>query len=192
MTRTATLALAVVLVVAGCAGDDDEVPVGTTSTTFATTSSTSTTSTSAETDVEALATERYLAYWDARFAANEAPAANPDAPALRELATGAQLDSVIAETTRNRDEGIAFRRPESSVAERRVQIISIDPDVVRLQDCATTDGIVYRVDSGEVIDDSVVTHSIEATMRLVDGEWKLESAQLLQSWDGVAGCALAE
>ena len=193
MTRTATLALFVVLGIAGCAGDDDdEVPVGTTSTTVAPTSSTSTTLTNAETDVEALVTERYLAFWDARFDANSAPSADPDDPALKEYATGEQLENVLEETVRNREEGLAFRRPANSVSERRPTIIEIDGDVARIHDCAINDGVVYRVATDEVVDESVATHSVEATMRLVDGEWKLEAARLLQRWEGVAGCALAE
>ena len=61
----------------------------------------------------------------------------------------------------------------------------------QLQDCATNDGIVYRVATGQVIDDSVVTRSVSATMRRVDGTWKLAEARVLQEWKGVAGCALS-
>lgn len=189
MRRAALLALAIA--VAACGGDDDDVvPDGTTTTTAAQTSSPST-STSQVVDDEAAVSERYLAYWEARFAANE-EGAPPSDEQLRELATGEQLESVLAEISRNREEGIAFRRPGSSVADRRLTIVAIDGDVARLQDCAVTDGIVYRVATGEVIDESVATHSIEATMRRVDGVWRLEAARLLQEWDGVAGCALAE
>jgi hypothetical protein len=159
MTRVTTIAVALVLACAGCGGDDDDVaiPQGTSTSTTVQETTTSTTPMDAidEDDV----TARYEAFWDARFAANEEPV-DPDSPALREYATGAQLEKVIAETRRNQEAGLA-------------------------------DGIVYRVDSGEVIDDEVVTHSIDVTMRRVDGEWKVESAQLLQAWDGVEGCALA-
>jgi hypothetical protein len=55
----------------------------------------------------------------------------------------------------------------------------------------TNDGVVYRVKSGDVIDDAVGTSSLEAVMRRIDGVWKLESTKLLQHWDGVSGCALA-
>lgn len=191
MTRVAVLAVAIVLGAAGCGDDDDTaIPDGTTTTTATTSSSTSSATNGAD-DADADVTDRYLAYWDARFAANE-----EDAPAsdeqLREYATGAQLEKVLDETARNRDEGIAFRHPTSSVAERRPTVVAMEGDTATLQDCAVTDGIVYRVETGEVIDDSVATHSIEATMRRVDGEWKLEAARLLQEWEGVAGCALAD
>ena len=190
MTRAALLALVLAIAGVACSGDDDDaaVPDGTTTTT----SSTAPTSTTAKpASIEDEVTARYLAYWDARLAANEEGAPESD-DELRDLATGAQLEQVLEETVRNREEGIAFRRPESSVAEHRVSIIEIADDVARLHDCSVNDGIVYRVATGEVIDDSVGTNSVEATMRLVDGVWKLEAARLLQQWDGMAGCALAE
>lgn len=188
MARIGTLLMIVALLGAGCAGDDDSIPSGTT-TTQAERSTTSSTTSAATIEAEVVA--RYEAFWDARFDANQAPAANPDDPALRELATGAQLDEVLKETQRNRDEGIAFRRPPNSVYKRRVTAISVEGDVARLQDCVTNDGVVYRVESSEVIDDAVGTSSLEAVMRRVDGVWKLESTKLLQHWDGVSGCALA-
>jgi hypothetical protein len=60
-----------------------------------------------------------------------------------------------------------------------------------VQDCSVNDGVLYRVATGEIVDDSVVTNSVEAVLRLVDGSWKVESTRLLQKWEGVAGCALS-
>lgn len=191
MARIGMLIVAVAVVLgAGCSDDDGAIPEGTTTTRQPTTSSGPTTSSTTSGGAESDVTRRYEAFWDARFAANQAPA-DPDDLDLPELATGAQLEEVLDETRRNRDEGIAFRRPQDSVYERRVTVISDDGDMARLQDCVTNDGIVYRIDTGEVIDDSVGTSSLEATMRRVDGVWKLESTKLLQHWDGVSGCALA-
>ena len=194
MARTALLIAALVTALASaCSGSDAAIPAGTTTTRSPRTSVTSgnaTTTTRAAASAEADITRRYKAFWDARFAANEAHASS-DESALGEYAIGAQLENVIDETRRNRSQGHAFRKPESSVAERRVKVLDIIGDVAHLQDCATTDGIVYRVADGSVIDDTVVTQSVEATMRQVDGTWKIESARLLQEWKGVAGCALA-
>ena len=194
MARTPLLvAVLLALLVSACSGDDAAIPAGTTTTLPSKTSVTSdnaTTTTRAAASVEADITQRYEAFWDERFAANQAPV-DPAKAGLREFATGAQLNEVIAETTRNRDEGIAFRRPKDTVYKRRVHVISVEGDVARVQDCVTNDGIVYRVASGEVVDDKVATNSLEAVMRRVDGVWKLESTKLLQRWDGVSGCALA-
>ena len=180
-----TAALVLVLAAAGCSNDGEALP-GTTTTTRPTT----TTTTEPEQTAEEEAVERYLAFWDARFEANSEPV-NPDHPALREYATGEQLENVLEETRRNAREGRAFRRPENSQGRRSVRVVRIEGESAMLQDCVVNDGVVYRVDTGEVIDDSVVTHSVEATMARVDGEWKLESARLVQRWEGVAGCALS-
>ncbi len=144
-----------------------------------------------ETTIEEEIVDRYKAFWAARFEANQPPV-NPDHPGLREYATGTQLENVTAETRRNLANGTAFDRPKESVARRQVRVVSINGDEATLQDCAVNDGIVYRPSTGEVLDDAVVTHSVEATMQQVGGVWKLEAARLLQSWEGVAGCALSD
>lgn len=135
--------------------------------------------------------DRYMAFWDARFQANSDPV-RPDHPGLREFATGAQLDSVIAETRQNAEDGVAFRRPADSVYERRVVVVERGGGVATLQDCVTSDGIVYRVADRQIIDDEVVTRNISATMRKVAGVWKLAASSELQEWEGVAGCALSD
>ena len=201
--RRARVALAAaLLVVASCSGDDEAIPAtssstaSTTATTDRLTSTTQTGDTSTSTsapadDVEALVADRYLEFWDARFEANTDPV-DPDNPRLRDLATGEQLANVIDETQRRKDAGLAFREADGSVKERRVRVVNVEGDVATLQDCATNDDVVYRVATGEVVDDSVVTRNISAEMRLVDGEWRLAGAQELQKWEGVAGCALSD
>jgi hypothetical protein len=134
--------------------------------------------------------DRYVGFWDARLAANEVPP-DPDDPALAEFATGPQLDNVVAETRQRLDDGLALRSADPSRTSHDVTVISQTADRAELQDCFVNDGIVYRPDTGEVIDDSVVTRSVSADMVLVDGVWKLERATVVQQWEGIAGCALA-
>lgn len=196
MTRWVRLAVVVALGLASaCSNDSDAIPAGASTTrssasaTTADRDTSTTTSTAVTAEAEIIA--RYEAFWDARFAANQPPA-NPDHPGLREYAIGAQLEEVLAETKGNQEDGVAFRRPPNSVYARRVKLISIDGDTARLYDCVTNDGIVYRVESDDIIDDAVATKSLEVVMRLVDGNWKLERTTLLQRWDGVSGCALAD
>lgn len=182
--------LTVLLVMAACS-DDESVAEPTTSrrSTHAETP-TSTTSTTAP-SVEEQLIERYQAFWDARFEANQEPV-NPDHPGLREYATGAQLDNVLEETRQNAEDGIAFRRPANSVAESRVRVLEINGREATLQECVVNDGVVYEVATGEVVDDAVVSQSVRATMRRVEDVWKLADTRLLQEWEGAAGCALAE
>lgn len=180
---------------AGCNSRDQQIPetpriTTSTSSSAATSAPTSTSSSVASSD-ESSVVDRYVAFWEARFDANTAPV-DPDDPQLREYATGSQLEQVVDETTARRDDGLALRRPADSVSRRRVTVVSNDGRTASVQDCSVNDGIVYRVVTGEVVDDSVATLSIEAELERLDGKWKVASTRLIQQWEGIAGCALAE
>ncbi len=178
-----TAALVLVLAAAGCSNDGEALP-GTTTTTRPTT----TTTTEPEQTAEEEAVERYLAFWDARFEANTEPV-NPDDPALRQYADEGQLAQAVLETTQRRDQGLALRAADDPVAEHRVKVVRVDGKTATLQDCVTDDDVVYRVATGEVVNDRVGTRNVEATMRRIDGVWKLVHTRVMQTWEGVAGCA---
>ena len=200
--RRAAIVLAACLVLGSCSGDDDDaIPDSSSSTPSSTSSSSSSVTSASQPDdtssttstpdgVEALVTARYIEFWDARFEANTEPV-DPDSARLRDLATGDQLTNVVAETQQRKDSGLALRAAEDPVKERRVRLVDVQGDTASIQDCATNDDVVYRVATGEVLDDSVVTRNISAEMRLIDGQWRLAAAQELQKWEGVAGCALS-
>ena len=185
--RRATLA-SVLVAASACGGDDSALRAPTTPSSVDAEGVASSTAPATPRGREVI--ERYVAFWDARFDANSDPV-NAEDPRLRELATGSQLDRVVAETQRNRDDGLAFRWPQNLVDEHRVDVLEIRGGVAALQDCFTNDGIVYRVATGAVVDDTVVTRSLLATMRRVDGVWKLAETRQLQQWEGVAGCAVS-
>ena len=205
-TRGGLIALAVLLGIGtlGCSGDDGATP--STSTTAARRSSTttettgpastseSTTSTSGSTppgqSTEEEIVARYIGYWDARFAANSGTP-NPDDRALRDFATGAQLDAVIAETRSNLENGLAFRPAANPSDIQRVDVIQLEGDHAVVQECVVTDGVIYRRDTGEVVDGEVYTQNIRGELQYVDGAWRVSSARLVQQWEGVAGCARA-
>lgn len=202
--RCRSALVAIGLLLAACSDDGGEIaePASTTSspptTEESTTSSTSSTSTttysnpaSSDEPEDQEVVDRYLGFWDARLAANEAPP-NPDDPALAEFATGAQLENVVAETRKRAEDGLALRSADPSRTSHDVTVIDRTGDRAELQDCFVNDGIVYRSDTDEVIDDSIVTRSVSAVMVLVDGVWKLERATVVQEWEGIAGCALAD
>jgi len=180
------LTLASTLLLFAACSDDSSPTVAPTSSSTAVTTAASTTPTTADPAAEIVA--RYTQFWEARFEANRDPV-NPADPRLAQLATGAQLDNVLAETRQRRDQGLAVRRPEPSASTNRVKVVEIVGDNATLQDCATNDGIIYRVASGQVLDEGVVTRSVEATMLRIDGVWRLADTHVLQEWKGVAGCA---
>lgn len=141
--------------------------------------------------VEAEITARYLAFWEARFSANQDPP-NPDHPQLPEYATGDQLEQVRSETAERRDRGLAMRAANPSASSHDVEVVSLESGRAELQDCFVNDGVVYDVASGQPVDDAVVTRSVSAVMVIEGGVWKLARASVLQEWEGVAGCALAD
>lgn len=205
--RAATVCLAAVLLLAGAScGDDGEASPASTTTTEPSTSSTgSTTTTTSETTTAAGAStattapgtsaeqeviDRYIGYWNARFEANSGTP-DPDDPALREYATGEQLDTVIAETQSNLDQGLAFERAAEPHNIQRVTVVELEGDHAVVQECVVADGVVVRRDTGEVVNDEVNTHNVQAEMTRVDGVWKVSAARLLQRFEGVVGCALA-
>lgn len=186
----ALAAMLAVAALAGCSSDKDPVvapPV--TTTRFQPT--TTTTTAVAEDPVVAEIVGRYRQYWEARFAANQAPP-NPDAAGLKEYATGRQLEQVVAETRRNLESKLALRRAEKGVDRSTVKVVKVEADTATLQECVVDDDVVYRYQTGEVVNAAVATQNVEATMKKVDGMWRLAAARMVQRWEGVAGCALSE
>lgn len=214
-SRTRLIALTVLLGVGvvGCSDGDSAAPPATvtnasrsssttattdsTTTESATTSSTSTstpiptsTSTPGGPTAEDEIIARYIGYWEARFAANSGTP-DPDDPALRDFATGAQLEAVIAETRANLEQGLALRQADEPIDFQQVQVIEIDGDRAVVQECVVDDLVVVRRESGEVINDAIATHNVRGELQQVEGAWRVSEARLIQRWEGVAGCAPA-
>lgn len=161
-------------------------------TTSTSTDGTTTTSapTSAGSAEEQEIIDRYVGYWGARTAANTGTP-NPADPALAEYATGEQLDTVVAETQANLDNGLAFRQPEDPANFREVRVALIDGDTAVVQECVVDDGLVIRRGSGEIVNDRITTQNVRGELRRVDGRWRLARTSLIQSWEGIAGCAVS-
>lgn len=189
--------LAVAALLAGACNGSGEPSASNTTTTStraparaSTTSTISTTDASDDSSDEEQVTQAYLRFWDVRLDANGEPP-DPDHPELASVATGEQLENVIAETRRRLDQGLSLRTPESTVMSHDVTVVRISDSEAELQDCFVNDGIVYRIASGEVVDDEVVTRNVSGRMEYLDGQWKLARATVIQEWEGVAGCAVA-
>lgn len=198
-----SLLVAVVLVAVACSDDDSVTPATSTglgqsptepsATIGSPTTGPATTSASSAPSGQSVEDEiiaRYIGYWNARFDANSGTP-NPDDPALREYATGAQLDAVLAETQANLDQGLAFRRAANPAEIQRVTVLQVNRDRAIVQECVVSDGVIIRRDSGEIVNDEVSTHNVRGEMQRVQGVWRVSAAQLVQRWEGVAGCAHA-
>lgn len=130
----------------------------------------------------------YQGYWDAIDAANDPP--DPFHPDLQRYATGAAYESVFEAAQTNQLAGRALRLPPDSVSEHRAEVVSIEGDTATVRDCVVDDGLVVDIESGEVLDDDVVTRLVTGTLWGVDGRWKVSHTLVEQTWEGVAGCAL--
>lgn len=161
-------------------------PASSTSTTVTSTTTSSPTGNPVEDEIVA----RYVGYWNARFAANSG-VPNPDDPALREYATGDQLATVVSETRSNLEQGLAFRRAANPAGIQKVNVINVTGDHATVQECVVADGVIVRRDSGAIVNADVATHNVRGELTRVDGVWKVSAAELVQRWDGVAGCARA-
>jgi hypothetical protein len=67
----------------------------------------------------------------------------------------------------------------------------VNGDQAVVQECVVSDGVIIRRGSGEVVNDEVTTHNVRGEMQRVEGVWRVSAAQLVQRWQGVAGCAHA-
>ena len=161
----------------------------TSSTTATTTTAVSTPGTGGSSSVEQEVIDRYVGYWTARTAANTG-VPNPADPALSEFATAEQLSVVVAETQANLDDGLSFRPADQPANFREVRVVSIAGDTAVVQECVVDDGLVVRRDTGEIINDSVTTQNVRGELHRVDGVWRLAAASVIQSWEGVSGCAV--
>jgi hypothetical protein len=60
---------------------------------------------------------------------------------------------------------------------------------VLLTVCRLDDRVVYKVATGEVVDDDVVTRTVEALMVQDAGMWKVARTTSVDDVDGVSSCA---
>ncbi len=188
MRRMATAAVAVALLAAGCGGSgepaaDGEVPLASTT---ASTAPTSTTMSRAE--IEQAVLDAYLASWDAYTAASDP--ADPGFPGLAETSTGPALERAQEQLAAYQFTGRVGRDPEGSIAEHRAEVVSVQGDEATVRDCNIDDGQIVIAATGEVVNDLVATVLFEGSMVVEDGRWKLRSLDVIEKWEGVAGCAL--
>lgn len=202
----AVLSAVALVALVGCSDDE---PTASTTTTTSATSSTESTSSSTTTDRTSTSTsstaptpttapgttpdqeviDRYIGYWNARSEANSGTP-DPNHPALAQFATGAQFDAVVEETQSNLDEGLAIRQADDPHDFQNVTVVELEGDRAVVQECVVSDEVIYRRDSGEVVNNVVATHNVRGELQRVDGVWKVSSARLLQRFEGVAACAL--
>ena len=137
---------------------------------------------------EAAVLDAYLGYWRAYQRANDPP--DQFHPDLRRYATGDVYNAVFSTTQANRLSRRALRPRGDAGSQHRAEVVSVTGDEAVVRDCSVDDLLVVDIDSGQVLDDRVVTRLGTATLRLEDGLWKVAATTVQETWPGVGGCAL--
>lgn len=130
----------------------------------------------------------YQGYWDAIIEANSPP--DPTHPALKRYATGEAYESVFEAAQTNRVANRALRLPEDARYEHRAEVVSIEGDTATVRDCSIDDLLVVNTETGEVVNDEVVTRLSTGTLVRENGTWKVADSEVERTWEGVAGCAV--
>ncbi len=147
--------------------------------------------TDALTPIDVVVADQIRGYFNARAAANAAPAPNPDDPQLAKFAVGDELAAVVASTEARRDSGQAIRPGDEGLADIRVGFVDAGASGASAAACAVDDGVIYDLATDGVVNDDVVTHNYQIELELHDGVWKVSRIVRVQQWEGVAGCALS-
>ena len=187
MRRLWIAALAGVVVVGGggCGGDDDEESTGSTA---SSTTAAPTTTLDEETRKEEAATRTLLDYYDAYQQATAEPV-NPQHAKLQALVTGEHRLVVTRNLEERQANGEAVRLPASTQSRHDIRSAKLQPDgSVEIVDCQVDDSIVYEVETGEVVDDDVVTKLVIGSMWFEGGSWKLAFSEISEAWPGVGAC----
>jgi len=189
-TVVALLVLVVIsLAAAACGGGDDDADPPSTSDRTTTTPTEPTTTTLSETDqkIEAAKTA-YLAFVRA-FRAAETPPVNPHHPDVQAMTTGLQQTQITANLEGMQARGEAARLPENSQDHQDFLTASVQPDgSVLLKTCEVNDAIVYNVATGAIVNDRVVTVTVDVTMVEESGAWKVADSITTAKLDGVVPC----
>jgi hypothetical protein len=131
--------------------------------------------------------EAYLGYWSTWDEASSNPI-NVDHPGLERYYTGAAFDQTRASLSKMVSEGTAGRPAENSKASHTIRFINLYNDTAFVEDCLVDDGVIYRVASGEIVNDVVKTVLVRATAFRTDGQWKVGETKTLREWQGVSAC----
>ena len=190
-----TVAALLVLVVVSLAGeacgggDDDEADPPATPDASTTTTTEPTTTTLSEQDqkIES-AKAAYLAFTRAVRAAEAAPV-NPQLPDVQAVMTGLQRTQITANLEGMQARGEAVRLSENSQDRQEFIAAAVQPDgSVLLKTCEVNDAVVYNVATGAIVNDNVVTATVDVTAVQEGGVWKVADTVITRKWDGAVPC----
>jgi hypothetical protein len=132
--------------------------------------------------------EAYLAYWRMVDRVNNPP--NPADPEIAQRTTGDELVFLIQRLQTNETNHIVIRAPEGSRSRHRPEIVDLSSDRATIRDCAIDDLVVSNQQTGEILDDDLVTILVSSVMVREQGVWKVSQAELGAKTPGESNCGL--
>jgi hypothetical protein len=173
----------VVVLAAGACGENDGDEESTDQTAPSSTSATTTTTTNPSAEVEAA----YLAYWDAYLEASSEPV-NPDLPELQALMSGGHQQVVTRNLRNMQANALAVRERENSQFRNVLETVELADAAARFTACSYDDLVTYDVATGEPVDASVATKSLEGRMVFEDDRWKVAQLEIVSRELGSDQC----
>jgi hypothetical protein len=145
------------------------------------TSERTTTTASPEAEVETA----YLAFWDMAVRLAESP--DPNDPEIAQRASGDALAGLV-DGLRNL-QSLNRHSEFGPLYEHAVLAVRVDGDSAVVEDCAIDDSRIVDLESGEVVDESVVTEQLQVTLVRADNSaWRVDSSTRTNSWEGAVEC----
>lgn len=127
------------------------------------------------------------AYRDARDAileSNAAPSPNPDHPKLAETMVDPAFSLARSTAEGNRAMGHGFRLRMPSRRASIPKAVSLIGHVAEVNLCSIDDTVTFDIDTGGVVNDTVLVSDIKARLVRSDGRWRLAERELVRQTEG--------
>lgn len=196
MCRLALLTVAMGSILLGCSGDDDEraapttAPPSTTTTAAlrSTTTQPTTTTTTTTTETPEAAVERvYLEIW-MDLLPDLLPTNDVGDPRIETLLIEPARSVFVDEFRTRAASGVVGRLPDNSRFNVTVLSILVQGDVATVSACLVDDAVLFAAESGEIVDDDVLTARLSAEMHRIDGAWRAYDLVRVREREGVVPC----
>lgn len=179
--------LAGALLVGACTSDDEPSAstVAPDETTVPESTTTEPTTTTTE-DPAAAVEQAFFDQWDAYLEIVGDP--DPANPLIDQHFSEEAKDAVLDGLSKLVEEGLAIRLPEdeANFEPRIVETQVLSPTTAAVFECTLEGLVIYRPETGEIVDDAVSEFESRNDFELVDGQYVVTSTRDIQ--DGEPGC----
>lgn len=178
------------LLLAACGSDDgDDASPDTTDPVTETTEAPTTTGPTTTTGPRSPEEEVEEAYWKAERVLDDLlQDPDPDDPRLAETRADPILGHIAANLQDLKDENLAVRLAGGEPPPRQVVSIEVSGDQATITVCQIDNTIAVDTNTGEVVDDGVLSALISVSMIHADGGWKISDTASTAEWSDGQGC----